>query len=159
MSEEGNRKAKIIILSILLAIVLIAIATFSTILIVKKIRKDRPAPPPVVTPKPEDDKNSIFTNSYNEAIAKRILTTNDYSGTYVYCDEIDIGLYFNESLTKEEIRQIQLDKGCTPQEITSGLNAFKRKIVQEKIEKSRGEVLEIYKPYDSSTYSKRKSLW
>lgn len=148
MDSDKKRKIKIVILSVLLGLVLITIAIFATIGIVKKIKSNKEESE-VVTPTPSDKGNQIFTNSYNADIAKKILTTSNYSGTYVYSQGGVCADFYN--LTSDEIKQIMRDKGLTDLEIANGSNQFDQKMIEEKLSSTKGLTLEIKKPNNPET--------
>lgn len=151
MDSEKKKKIKIIVLSILLAIVVISIIVFASILIIKQNRNNDT--PTIDEPQENNSQGTdIFTNSYNEAISKRILTTYNYSGTYEF--EESVYIYFNEysesnpnGLTQTEINQIMLDKGCTNLE----RNEFRKIIDREKAQSTSGETITISKPFSDQT--------
>lgn len=143
-----KKKKNVIILSVLLTIVLIVIVIVAGILITDLIKKHGKSGPDTT----DDNSNSIFSNSYNEAIAKQILTTDNYTGSYVYDGCVNI--YFNEKsdsnpngLTQEEIHQIMADNGCRRYEV----NELKTILSMKKQAAAENEVLKFTKPMNDET--------
>lgn len=153
-SEESGRKAKIIVLSIILAVVVIFIIVFATIQIVKLNKKNAPPveekPEDVIVVPEEPKKPSVFSNSYNEAITRKILTDDsyDYKGTYTF---VEIGpLIYSDELTAEEKQNFWTENNCRD------ANDYKLKVNEEKLQELKSVVVTIDKPINEETGSNEK---
>lgn len=149
-NEDSGRKTKIIVLSIILSIVVIFIIVFAIVEIIALNKRNAPPPvdePPQNTVVVEQPKNDIFSNSYNEAITKKILTDDayDYTGKYVF-DKIG-QLNFSESVTTEEKLKFLQDNKCYD------VNDYLKKITDEKRHLFENVFLTIDKPINSETGS------
>lgn len=108
-------KKKKILIGLIISLCCICVASIGTIVTVLFVKKhnNHQQPDPIAPSKP-----TIITSSYNEAITSKLLTTQNYSGTYTYDNVVLIK--FNDysednptGITEEEKKQLYIDVGIT----------------------------------------------